>query len=252
MGLSFEQIADVRELVLRAGKMAQDLRASLSVDLKSDGSFVTNADRAVERFLRENLAEVLPGSTVWGEEEGFFEPGSAGLWVLDPIDGTTNFRFGSRHWGVSLAYVYGGEILAGWIFMPDLDELYSATLGGGAFRNDVRLLDVPAGDIANNDLVSFGDETLLQFHGLLRGKMRYQGAFVADMVQFLNGVYRGMITDKGALYDVAAGLCLAREIGAEIQHLDGTPVDLQTLMGSPKLPKPIFFGPKGHSFVVSG
>ena len=94
---------------------------------------VTEADRAVESFLKSELAKAFPKDGFWGEETGG-DP-SRSLWVADPIDGTSNFVAGLPLWGTSLAYVEDGEAKLGFLIFPVLGTIYEASKGGGAFRD---------------------------------------------------------------------------------------------------------------------
>lgn len=98
--------------------------------------FVTIADKIAEDTIRKALAEKYPEDGFLGEEGGG-DIGSAGYWVVDPIDGTANYLRGLRHWGVSIAYVSGEKTVLGVIHDSPTDRIYSATLGGGAFCDGV-------------------------------------------------------------------------------------------------------------------
>lgn len=223
-------------------------RAHLGVQLKEDGSLVTHADRAIERMLREALVELVPGSTVWGEEEGFSEPGEAGLWAVDPIDGTSNYRFGSPHWGISAGLIRGNEVEMGVVVLPDLGWVFAGERGRGATWNGKPMTMLAPGPIRQEELVSYGDLTLTRYGGGLPGKMRYLGAFVADAAMFLTGVYRALLSDKAALYDAAATICIAREIGADVRFTDGEALDLRALMNVRPFPKSVGFLPPESGF----
>ena len=107
------QAAALGDIVQQAGKVAIASRAHMVRELKKDGSIVTNADRDAELFIRSELQRFIPGSTVWGEEFGHDGDSPDGLWLVDPIDGTSNFSFGSPLWGVSVALLKDGVIQLG-------------------------------------------------------------------------------------------------------------------------------------------
>lgn len=123
--------------------MALDLfRAGSPSHIKSDGTVVTDADRAVERFVVAELAKWRPEDAVLGEELG--ETGSSNRrWIIDPIDGTRNFVAGNEEWGVNIALQDGDELLVGVVVAPCMGQRWCANRGGGAFRSP---LGVPAGD----------------------------------------------------------------------------------------------------------
>src|SRR5580693_8924567 len=103
MGSVSPLLAELGAATRRAGEIALEARKSLKAELKPDGSVVTNGDRSVEEYLRPLLVDLVPGSTVWGEEFGYEEDGGKGWWLVDPVDGTTNYAFGGPYWGVSIA-----------------------------------------------------------------------------------------------------------------------------------------------------
>ena len=238
--------------VNEAAQIALETKSDLGVELKSDGSLVTHADKRIERFFRERLSDLLPGSTVWGEEEGYRSPGKGGLWALDPIDGTSNYRFGSPHWGISLGLILDNEVQLGVIAMPDQGKVFSGAKGHGAFLNGAPLEPIRPGPIASVELVSYGDLTVTRYGTEnIPGKMRYLGAFVADSTMFLEGIYRAMLSDKAALYDAAATICMANEIGADVRYADGSPLDIEELLNVRPFPKAVAFLPPDSGFILT-
>src|SRR6187431_648871 len=118
--------SELESIARQAGKIAQDARRESTRELKPDGSIVTNGDRLVEEFLRRELPKVV-NAPIWGEEYGYAEEDPNGVWAVDPVDGTTNYAFGSPLWGVSIALVKGDEVELGAVFLPDLNEMYLAS-----------------------------------------------------------------------------------------------------------------------------
>ncbi|MBD3722429.1 inositol monophosphatase [Klebsiella pneumoniae] len=127
-------------LIRRAGAHAQALRdAGLQVDKKSaPEDFVSQADLAVEQEIKGWLQAHFPEEGFLGEESGF-EGNDQTVWVLDPVDGTTNFILGMDYWCISLARVCRGELSLGIIYAPDRDEFFFAARGEGAYLNGRRL-----------------------------------------------------------------------------------------------------------------
>lgn len=126
------------ELARRVGREASAFRESvgnaLVVENKGLQDFVTIADRRAEDTIRSAIAERFPDDGFMGEESGGQPKGQA-FWVVDPIDGTTNYIRGFRHWGVSIALVAAGRLQVGVVYDAALDKVYSATRGGGAFKD---------------------------------------------------------------------------------------------------------------------
>ena len=122
-------------LIRQAGAHAQALRdAGLQVDKKARQDFVSQADLAVEQEIKGWLQAHFPEEGFLGEESGF-EGDDQTVWVLDPVDGTTNFILGMDYWCISLARVCQGELSLGIIYAPDRDEFFFAARGEGAYLN---------------------------------------------------------------------------------------------------------------------
>lgn len=231
--------------------MALETKADMGPELKQDGSIVTKADKRIERFFRERLQDLIPGTTVWGEEEGYQAPGPNGLWALDPIDGTSNYRYGSPHWGVSVGLIQDNQAVLGAIAMPDLHKIFAGAKGIGAALNGKPLSPIRHGPIDEHELVSYGDLTVERYGSAsLPGKHRYLGAFVADSTMFLEGVFRAMLSDKASLYDAAATICIANEIGADVRYADGSALDLNGLLNVRPFPKAVAFLPMDSGFLL--
>lgn len=240
------QLGDIATL---AGEMAVDTRKALKTQQKEDGSLVTQADQNVERLLRETLPRLVPGTRVWGEEEGFEEPGDGGLWIVDPIDGTTNYVFGSPFWGVSIGLFQNGRIELGAIALPDLQRTYLAQRNQGAWRNGIPIQPIAPGRIREFDPISYSDTVLRQYsRDRLPGKMRYMGAWVMEAALVFDQAYRGAIAYKGNLYDIAASVCIGREIGLDIRYADGTSFEEAEILGASGLGKPVLFFPAESGF----
>lgn len=123
------------KMVINTGKEAQSIRDNgLAVTTKSEQDFVSQADIFVEQTLKSYLKMEYPRSGFLGEETGI-EAGIQGLWVIDPIDGTTNFTLGMDYWCISVAYVEAEQVQLGIVYAPDRDELFVAQKGQGASLN---------------------------------------------------------------------------------------------------------------------
>ena len=135
-------------LVAEAGRMALDYfgrKESLGVTMKGAQDWLTVADGAVEDFLRARLTELFPGDTVIGEEGG--GEASDAVWILDPIDGTSNFARGDRNWCISIGFLLNREPTIGIVAAPALEELYVAQIGQGATLNGQPIAVSGADDI---------------------------------------------------------------------------------------------------------
>src|SRR5499427_4338193 len=133
-------------MVKAAQKAARSLKRDfgelerLQVSLKGPGNFVTAADRRAEEILREELTKARPGYGFLGEESGRHEgTDRSHTWIVDPLDGTTNFLHGIPQFAISIALEREDTIVAGLVYNPANDELFTAERGKGAFLNDQRL-----------------------------------------------------------------------------------------------------------------
>ena len=212
-------VASVRD----AGALAMRERSGgLSVEAKGRQDFVTQADRAVERLLRPRLTGLLPGSEFLGEEDG--GPVEADLlWIVDPIDGTTNYIRGLPHWCVSVALMQAGRLRFGAILAPILDNLYLAEAGCGA-TVDGRLLHRAPVDPASA-LVNVGQSKRqgTDFFSALVGGLRDRhvdhrllGSGALGLAQTAGGEVDGSVEGQVHSWDVAAGLLIARETGCVV------------------------------------
>lgn len=227
--------------------MAQEARLDMKRELKPDGSVVTNGDRIVEQFLRYELTHLVPDSKVWGEEYGHSDEGECGLWLVDPVDGTTNYSFGSPLWGVSIAFMRGKDLELGAVALPDLSEIYLSAKGEGVVCNGDPLAPIPPGPIRDEELISYSDRLRVR-HGNLPGKMRHAGAFVIDGCFVAKQRYRGLIGVREKLYDIAACVLFGLELGAEIRYADGSALDLEELKKETKIAKPWIMFPRDTGF----
>jgi myo-inositol-1(or 4)-monophosphatase len=198
-------------------------RSRLGVSMKGAQDWLTEADGAVERLIRERVAAAFPGDVVMGEEQGVAgDPGAAEhLWIIDPIDGTANFARSHPHWCISIGYLRRGAPEIGVIAAPAMDITWSGRSGGGAFRNGERMAVSRIGEMARasievgwsarrpvDDYLGFVRAVMLRGAAPKRcGSGALGLAFVAD------GRSEGYIEAHINSWDVAAGIVLVREAG---------------------------------------
>jgi fructose-1,6-bisphosphatase/inositol monophosphatase family enzyme len=233
-------------LLQQAAEIAQSQRKTMTVDQKADASLVTTVDRAIEQFLKPLLLDLTPGAGFYGEEYGYTAPTDQGYWVLDPVDGTSNFAFHQPLWGITAAFIHQGRIQSGVIYLPDLNELFHATAGAGAFLNNQELAPIPAGIIAKTQLMGNTDSNLNGF-GYTPGKMRHIGSFVVESTFVATQRFRALITGSIRLYDCAAGILINRELGADVKYLNGEDFIEANHLANDSCP-PFYIGPKESNF----
>ena len=204
----------------------------LQVSLKGPANFVTAADRRAEEILREELEHARPGYGFLGEESGAHEgTDKTHRWIVDPLDGTSNFLHGIPHFAISVALEREGTIVAGLVYNPANEELFTAERGKGAFLNDARLR-VAARKRLADAVISCGLPHLGRGDLALSRKeiaavqekvagLRRFGAAALDLAWLAAGRFDGYWERNLSPWDVAAGLILVREAGGFITDLEG-------------------------------
>jgi len=205
----------------------------LQVSVKGPADFVSSADRKADQVLRDLLGKARPG---WGflTEEGAEVVGSDAdnRWVIDPIDGTTNFLHGIPHFCISIAHQRGKEVVAGLVYDPVRDETFAAEKGAGAYLNDHRLRVSSRRTLAESVLATGiptirGSEMIMPFMkqlAMVSGKVsavRRFGSAALDLAYVAAGRYDGYWEADLRAWDVAAGLVLVREAGGFVTDLTG-------------------------------
>jgi myo-inositol-1(or 4)-monophosphatase len=204
---------------------------NLQVSLKGAGDFVSNADRKSEETLREELTRARPAYGWLGEETGA-DRGTDGMhrWIVDPLDGTTNFLHGLPQWAISIALERKGEITAGVILDPVKDEIFVAEKGGGAWMNDRRIRVSARRDMTEmlfGTGIPFADSKHLPrfirdlAHLMPRcAGVRRMGAASLDLAYVAAGRFDGFWERNLKPWDVAAGALIVREAGGFVRDID--------------------------------
>ena len=218
----------------KAGRsLVKDFREveNLQVSVKGAGDFVSRADIAAEAILKEELMGARPNYG-WLAEEGGEEEGEdpTRRWIVDPLDGTTNFLHGLPHWAISIALEHKGQIVAGVIYDPAKDEMFMAEKGEGAWMNDMRIrasgrvrmieavfaTGVP---FANSRHLPATLKDLARLMPACAGVRRW-GAASLDLAYVAAGRYDGFWERGLKPWDLAAGLVILREAGAFVEPMD--------------------------------
>ena len=200
---------------------------SLTSDWKSDYSIVTEADVAADRLIAAELAVHFPGDAILSEElaptSAAARPGLAPrTWVIDPLDGTTNFSLGVQHWGVSIARCDERGPDIGVLFFPALGELYVASRGAGATMNGARVhVRVPSASRPVGMLACCARTPRL-YHVNLPMKVRVFGSAAYTLVCVARGSAAMGMETRPKLWDLAAGWCVVEEAGGVVETLDGS------------------------------
>lgn len=226
----------VQKVARQAGKLALEardraIRGGSGITSKGPQDFVTEADRKAEKFIREQLAQRFPQDAFLGEEDGG-QWDRSGTWVVDPIDGTTNYIRGLPSWGVSIAYVADGLVQLGVVHDPVHDKTYAGRLGYGATLNGEPLRTPRlSGDISSalvilgtNTAIPAREHTRLIEHLFAAGvEYRRTGSAAIGLAMVAEGVaeayYEGLLNS----WDALAGMLICREAGLEARHAGLSP-----------------------------
>ena len=202
---------------------------------KGKADFVTEVDREAERMIAASLTASVPGSLVMGEELSPDTPRTTPhapiVWIVDPLDGTTNFLHRFPVYAVSIAAVRGGELVAGIVHHVPRDIRYTATRGGGAWQDGVRLAvstvtepghaligtGVPFKDMAQWPVYRRQIEAVTA----ATAGIRRPGSAALDLADVAAGRFDGFWELKLAPWDIAAGVLLIREAGGVVTDLEG-------------------------------
>ena len=225
----------MKKVALKVGRaLVRDFNEveQLQVSEKGPADFVTAADLKAERLLREELEKARPGYCYVLEEGGRIDgPDKSHVWYIDPIDGTTNFMHSLPQFAISIGLERDGQLVAGVIYAPVLDELYWAEKGGGAWLNDRRLRvagrktlseaviasGLPVANWAGQDVFLKELATLMP---KVRGVRRF-GSAALDLAGVAAGRFDGFWERNLKPWDIAAGTVLVREAGGAVSDDKG-------------------------------
>jgi myo-inositol-1(or 4)-monophosphatase len=246
-------------MAVKAARKAGSIitRASFDVDKltvrsKQKNDFVSEVDHAAEDAIISVLREAYPDHGFLGEESGYHDKQAEYLWVIDPLDGTTNFLHGLPQYCVSIALQHKGALMQAVIFDPNRNELFTATKGAGAYLND-RRIRVSKADRLENALIGTGfpfrevvnlDDYVRMLKNVMRtcSGVRRPGAAALDLAWVACGRMDGFFELGLSPWDMAAGALLIREAGGLVGDLDGDEKYLESgriVAGNAKLFSPL-------------
>lgn len=230
-------LEEAKQAVLEAGKIIKEnSRKPKNIKHKGRIDLVTETDLAVEQFLKEKLSKILPGSSFLAEETS----GDAQLvdrtWIIDPIDGTTNFAHGLPMVATSVALWENDQIVLGIINLPILNEIFTTVKGGGAFMNGEPIHVSQCSDLESS-LIATGfpyaieehvDFITSALHNVLMTTqgVRRPGAAALDLAYLACGRYDGYYENSLNPWDTAAGWLLVEEAGGRVTEYGKGAYDL--------------------------
>lgn len=229
--------ANLNVMIKAARRAARSLQKDfreveqLQVSSKGPGDFVSRADRAAQEIIKEDLMAARPNYGFLGEEEAEIAgKDPTRRWIVDPLDGTTNFLHAMPHWAISIALEHKGEVVSGVVYDPAKDEMFYAEKGAGAWLNDTQRLRVSARKKMSEAVFSAGFppdggkylpavlRDLARLMPLCSG-MRRNGAASLDLAWVAAGRFEGYWEYNLKPWDIAAGILIAREAGAFVEPI---------------------------------
>lgn len=232
-------LPEAETAVREAGLLFADRALAGHIQHKNATDFVTEVDTGVQELMRRRLAEILPEARFMGEEQDNSGLDTSGLvWILDPVDGTTNFIHRLRHSAISLALVSAGEPVLALIFNPETDELYTALKGRGAKLNGRAISVSPTEQLAESLIgvgtnPAFRNEAERNFR-IIRAvyerciDIRRMGAASLDFCDVACGRLDAYTECRLNPWDYAAGLLIVCEAGGTVTDLRGGSPDMFT------------------------
>lgn len=192
---------------------------------KSDGTLVTLADEAVDRLIVQRIGERFPAHGVLSEEQTTrYDPSHRYTWVIDPIDGTTNFARGLPLWGVSIGLLDEGKPVMGVVDFPVLRQRYAARQGAGATQNGRPIYTTPLTELDNVHLMTQCTRTPRRYHLDVPLKRRMLGSVTVHFAQIASGAAVAGVESTPKIWDLAAVTPILLEAGGVIASVIGQPL----------------------------
>ena len=204
----------------------------LQVSSKGPLDFVTNADIKAEKIIIEELIKSKRNYSIISEEsENKVENDKDNIWIIDPIDGTTNFLHGVPHFAISIALKTKNEIVSGVIYDPIKDEMFYAEKNNGAYLNNQRIR-VSKKNNLNNCLFATGGNNMEQVNFKENITLRRTGSAALDIAYVASGKFDGYFQKNLNIWDIASGIILIKEAGGIINDIDVNKYEVKKVLAS--------------------
>ena len=205
---------------------------NLQVSVKGPGDFVTASDKKVEKILIEELIKARPNYSILSEETGKISNDESFKWIIDPIDGTSNFLHGIPHFAISIGLEHNKEIICGIIYDPIKDEMFTAEKGNGSYLNNQRIRVSSRSKLKNCIIFTGGPkyeskdkelalEEYKKFSSKTLAPIRKMGSASLDMAYVAAGRCDGFWQRNLNYWDIAAGIILIKEAGGFVTDFNG-------------------------------
>ncbi len=210
------------ELASECGQLAAETFGLHSARRKSDGTLVTKTDEQIDRIISTRIGDAYPGHAILSEEQStVYDAAHDFTWVVDPVDGTTNFTHGMPIWGVSIALLHCGRPVVGVLDFPLLREQYRAVLGHGAERSGERIVASEIVEPDDEQLIMKCTRTDRLYHLQTPLKSRIMGSAAYHLCKVADGTALAGIETTPKVWDLAAAYLIVTEAGGAVVALDG-------------------------------
>ncbi len=238
MLLTKNDVIEIQGWLRQAGEIALQSLSTLKFSFKADHSPVTDAEFRIENLFLEKISKKFPSHRVLTEEQGVADGNGRGdfLWALDPVDGTKSFLRGLPTWGISLGLLYQAKPVAGFFYVPAVDEMFWGT-AEGAFMND---LPLPR-QVTYEESLTFlavPANTHLRYR-IEFPRLQAFGSTALHLSYLARGIAAGVLTRRINLWDIAGFLPIMDYLGISYQYLSGQPIETSALLNGQKTPEPI-------------
>jgi myo-inositol-1(or 4)-monophosphatase len=222
---------------LESGKIQRDhYRKGFAIHHKGETNLVTDVDIACQKRIIERIRERFPEDRVIAEEQENVYEGRENRWIIDPLDGTTNYAHGYPFFGTSIAYEKDGEVYLGVVYNPIFQELFYGTKGGGAYFNHERIFVSAMADLRSSllstgfpyDLPTSKKNNIKNFLNFLyeAQAIRRDGSAALNLCYVACGRFDGHWEMKLNPWDVAAGTLILTEAGGSVTDIEGKPFSI--------------------------
>lgn len=229
----------VQAIAFGAGKtLMEKLETGFDIEHKGRADLVTDADKASEKYIVEQLTTLFPSHSICAEESGWIDKASEYIWYIDPLDGTTNFAHGFPYFSVSLALAKEGEVVLGVVYNPVSNECFTAYKGGGAYLNG-KQINISKNQTLRDSLLITGfpydiatnpDNNVAAFEKAYKASqgVRRNGSAALDLCYVACGRADAFWEKYLQPWDFAAGSLIVKEAGGRITDCQGDEFCLET------------------------
>ena len=229
--LSEKQISLLHEMVDNITKRQLKDFGKINSNIKADGTLITECDKWSDQKIVEGISNIVPGEGVLSEEGSQIVPSSSSFWVVDPLDGTTNFAAGIPYWAISIARFVDGKPETALLEIPALNKRIIAISGQGVWLNNKQIPKEKL-SLNNNNCVSLCSRSIkilqLNPHKSFPGKIRLLGVSSLNMVSVALGQTIGAIEATPKIWDLAAAWLVLSELDCSIKWLESDPSQIKS------------------------